>query len=65
MSYDRVTAVARLRDSKDYKKTMDAVEKALTKNISEYKIRGPVEADPEYSLVVDVNKLAVEVTIWR
>lgn len=54
-----------MRDSKDFKKTMDAVDKALTKNLSDYKIRGPVEADPEYALVVDVNKLAVEVRIWR
>jgi U4/U6 small nuclear ribonucleoprotein PRP31 len=61
VNYDRVTSVARLTQSANYKRIIQQVETALARGTDYYKLRGPVEHDPEYKLVVDVNMLAVEI----
>ncbi|VDP22964.1 unnamed protein product [Soboliphyme baturini] len=59
-SYDRITAVARLFQSEQFKEVMKFVEDGITKPC-EQKMCGPVESNPEYRLIVEANNLAVEV----
>ncbi|XP_067121619.1 U4/U6 small nuclear ribonucleoprotein Prp31 [Centruroides vittatus] len=55
-----VRAIAKLRDSEELEKIMKAIE-VRSKNERKDEVIGPVEADPEYQLIVEANNLAVEI----
>lgn len=57
---DSVRQIAKLRDSEQLMKVMKQVEELILKPRLEDVI-GPVEADPEYLLIVEANNLAVEI----
>ena len=57
-----VRSLAQVRDSNELKKVMIEIDKRLeSKNIliSKSSIDGPVEAHPEYKLIVDANNITV------
>lgn len=60
-SYDSVASVARLRDSANFRSIMQRIEESGTDPRDATQMSGPVEADPEYQLIVDANALAVEI----
>lgn len=57
---DSVRQMAKLRDSEQLSKVMNQVEQLILKPRLE-DVVGPVEADPEYQLIVEANNLAVEI----
>jgi U4/U6 small nuclear ribonucleoprotein prp31 len=61
-SNSSVRALAQIRDSSELKKVMIEIDKRLaSKNtlMSKSSIDGPVEAHPEYKLIVDANNITV------
>jgi U4/U6 small nuclear ribonucleoprotein PRP31 len=59
--YDRVTAVARLRHSDRFAQLMQRLRNSVAFDRSTKRLVGPVEADPDYLLIVDLNQLASEI----
>lgn len=57
---DSVKNVAKLRDSKELAYIMTEVEKYAVQPRRK-KVAGPVEADPEYQLIVEANNITVEI----
>lgn len=57
---DSVRSVAKLRDSQKLKDVMQQVQVYATQPRRK-KVAGPVEADPEYQLIVEANNLTVEI----
>uniref|UniRef100_UPI00358EF388 U4/U6 small nuclear ribonucleoprotein Prp31 n=1 Tax=Myxine glutinosa TaxID=7769 RepID=UPI00358EF388 len=57
---DSVRSLAKLRDSRQFANTMKTIEvyMAMPKKTE---VLGPVEADPEYKLIVDSNNMTVEI----
>uniref|UniRef100_A0A7N8WZ50 U4/U6 small nuclear ribonucleoprotein Prp31 n=1 Tax=Mastacembelus armatus TaxID=205130 RepID=A0A7N8WZ50_9TELE len=53
---ESVTSIAKLRNSKQFAEIMDKISGYIGKQLS-----GPVEADPEYRLIVAANNLTVEI----
>ncbi|XP_041364240.1 U4/U6 small nuclear ribonucleoprotein Prp31-like [Gigantopelta aegis] len=58
--YSSVSCVAKLRDSKELAKIMASVRK-YSKQSRRDSVSGPVEADPEYMLIVAANNMTVEI----
>ena len=55
-----VTSVAKLRDSEDLKKIIASIAEYSSKP-KRNAVAGPVEADPEYKVIVDANNMTVEI----
>lgn len=53
--------MAKLRDSEELKKIMFEIEKYSKVSRKSADIIGPVEADPEYQLIVEANNMAVDI----
>lgn len=58
--FESVRQIAKLRDSDQLTRVMKQIE-ALIERPRKDEVIGPVEADPEYQLIVDANNLAVEI----
>uniref|UniRef100_A0A2R5LN05 U4/U6 small nuclear ribonucleoprotein Prp31 n=1 Tax=Ornithodoros turicata TaxID=34597 RepID=A0A2R5LN05_9ACAR len=56
-----IRAIAKLRDSEQLARVMNEIKSRSVAGRKE-EVMGPVEADPEYQLIVEANNLAVEVT---
>lgn len=59
MKFQSVRAIAKLRDSEQLQRVMEEI--AERRNSERKEAIGPVEADPEYLLIVEANNLAVEI----
>lgn len=57
---ESVTSIAKLRNSKQFSEIMDKVGDYVG-NQRNSEVSGPVEADPEYRLIVAANNLTVEI----
>ncbi|KAH7943231.1 hypothetical protein HPB52_006543 [Rhipicephalus sanguineus] len=55
-----VRAIAKLRDSEELGRVMSEIKQKVLQTRKE-EVTGPVEADPEYQLIVEANNLAVEI----
>ncbi|KAL3225168.1 hypothetical protein MRX96_049329 [Rhipicephalus microplus] len=55
-----VRAIAKLRDSEELARVMSEIKQKVLQARKE-EVTGPVEADPEYQLIVEANNLAVEI----
>uniref|UniRef100_A0A224ZB24 U4/U6 small nuclear ribonucleoprotein Prp31 n=1 Tax=Rhipicephalus zambeziensis TaxID=60191 RepID=A0A224ZB24_9ACAR len=55
-----VRAIAKLRDSEELGRVMSEIKQKVHHTRKE-EVTGPVEADPEYQLIVEANNLAVEI----
>nr|CAG4647055.1 EOG090X06EY [Megafenestra aurita] len=53
--------VCKLRNSPQLVSILEEIEKYVGQSRSSEDIQGPVEADPEYQLIVEANNLAVEI----
>ncbi|MGH0155212.1 UNVERIFIED_CONTAM: hypothetical protein FKN15_035024 [Acipenser sinensis] len=58
---ESVTSIAKLRHSKGFSDIMEKVGEYVEKQRKSSEVTGPVEADPEYRLIVDANNLTVEI----
>lgn len=58
--YKSVRAIAKLRDSEELAHVMNAIKEKKEHGRKD-EVAGPVEADPEYRLIVEANNLAVEI----
>ncbi|XP_043943491.1 U4/U6 small nuclear ribonucleoprotein Prp31 [Protopterus annectens] len=58
---DSVKSIAKLRDSKMFADIVRKIEVHIGKPRKAAEVVGPVEADPEYKLIVDANNLTVEI----
>lgn len=56
-----IREIAKLRDSKRLRDIMDQIDDYSTKPRKAEDIIGPVEADPEYQLIVEANNVAVDI----
>ncbi|XP_049780622.1 U4/U6 small nuclear ribonucleoprotein Prp31 [Schistocerca cancellata] len=56
-----VRELAKLRDSEQLKNIMALIDEYSIKMRKSEEITGPVEADPEYQLIVEANNLAVDI----
>lgn len=61
MDVDSVKCIAKLRDSKMFACIVRKIEVHIGKPRKAAEVVGPVEADPEYKLIVDANNLTVEI----
>uniref|UniRef100_A0A3P8WW50 U4/U6 small nuclear ribonucleoprotein Prp31 n=1 Tax=Cynoglossus semilaevis TaxID=244447 RepID=A0A3P8WW50_CYNSE len=58
---ESVTSIAKLRNSKQFSEIMEKISKYSGKLRKNSEVAGPVEADPEYRLIVAANNLTVEI----
>uniref|UniRef100_A0A667XZX9 U4/U6 small nuclear ribonucleoprotein Prp31 n=1 Tax=Myripristis murdjan TaxID=586833 RepID=A0A667XZX9_9TELE len=58
---ESVTSIAKLRNSKQFSEIMDKIAVHVGKQRKNSEVSGPVEADPEYRLIVAANNLTVEI----
>uniref|UniRef100_A0A665VSA0 U4/U6 small nuclear ribonucleoprotein Prp31 n=1 Tax=Echeneis naucrates TaxID=173247 RepID=A0A665VSA0_ECHNA len=58
---DSVTSIAKLRNSKQFSDIIDKISEYIGKQRKNSDVSGPVEADPEYRLIVAANNLTVEI----
>lgn len=56
-----IREIAKLRDSERLRNIMDQIDDYSTKPRKAEDIVGPVEADPEYQLIVEANNVAVDI----
>lgn len=56
-----IREIAKLRDSERLRNIMDQIDDYSTKPHKAEDIVGPVEADPEYQLIVEANNVAVDI----
>lgn len=56
-----VKTIAKLRDSDEFKNTLQQMDHFLENPRSRDTVLGPVEEDPEYRLIVSANNLTVEI----
>ncbi|KDR18987.1 U4/U6 small nuclear ribonucleoprotein Prp31 [Zootermopsis nevadensis] len=56
-----IREIAKLRDSKRLRNIMDQIDDYSAKPRKAEDIVGPVEADPEYQLIVEANNVAVDI----
>ncbi|KAB1275008.1 U4/U6 small nuclear ribonucleoprotein Prp31 [Camelus dromedarius] len=61
LSGDSVKSIAKLWDSKMFAEIMMKIEEYISKQASAAEVMGPVEAAPEYRVIVDANNLTVEI----
>ncbi|XP_062507567.1 U4/U6 small nuclear ribonucleoprotein Prp31-like [Corticium candelabrum] len=57
---DSIRSIAKLSDSQQLKRVLEQID-FYTANPRQEEIHGPVEADPEYQLIVEANNVAVEI----
>ncbi|CAG7656778.1 unnamed protein product, partial [Allacma fusca] len=55
-----VHEICQLRDSDRFKQVVTSLEEYSARQRTGDELSGPVEADPEYQLIVNANSLAVE-----
>uniref|UniRef100_A0A8C5DJL2 U4/U6 small nuclear ribonucleoprotein Prp31 n=1 Tax=Gouania willdenowi TaxID=441366 RepID=A0A8C5DJL2_GOUWI len=58
---ESVTSIAKLRNSKQFSEITEKITLYIGKNRKNSEVSGPVEADPEYRLIVAANNLTVEI----
>uniref|UniRef100_A0A4W6D3H0 U4/U6 small nuclear ribonucleoprotein Prp31 n=1 Tax=Lates calcarifer TaxID=8187 RepID=A0A4W6D3H0_LATCA len=58
---ESVTSIAKLRNSKQFSEIIDKISAYIGKQRKNSEVSGPVEADPEYRLIVAANNLTVEI----
>ncbi|KAL2084897.1 hypothetical protein ACEWY4_020415 [Coilia grayii] len=58
---ESVTSIAKLRHSKPFSEIMEKISEYVGKQRKTSEVSGPVEADPEYRLIVAANNLTVEI----
>uniref|UniRef100_A0A673AV15 U4/U6 small nuclear ribonucleoprotein Prp31 n=1 Tax=Sphaeramia orbicularis TaxID=375764 RepID=A0A673AV15_9TELE len=58
---ESVASIAKLRNSKQFSEIMDKISVYIGKQRKNSEVSGPVEADPEYRLIVAANNLTVEI----
>uniref|UniRef100_I3JHF2 U4/U6 small nuclear ribonucleoprotein Prp31 n=2 Tax=Oreochromis TaxID=8139 RepID=I3JHF2_ORENI len=58
---ESVASIAKLRNSKQFSEIMDKISEYIGKQRKNSEVSGPVEADPEYRLIVAANNLTVEI----
>nr|XP_006643230.1 PREDICTED: U4/U6 small nuclear ribonucleoprotein Prp31 [Lepisosteus oculatus] len=58
---ESVTSIAKLRHSKSFAEIMEKISQYIGNQRKTSEVSGPVEADPEYRLIVDANNLTVEI----
>ncbi|XP_023254476.1 U4/U6 small nuclear ribonucleoprotein Prp31 [Seriola lalandi dorsalis] len=58
---ESVTSIAKLRNSKQFSEIIDKISDYIGKQRKNSEVSGPVEADPEYRLIVAANNLTVEI----
>uniref|UniRef100_A0A8K9Y3L6 U4/U6 small nuclear ribonucleoprotein Prp31 n=1 Tax=Oncorhynchus mykiss TaxID=8022 RepID=A0A8K9Y3L6_ONCMY len=58
---ESVSSIAKLRNSKQFSEIMDKIAIYVEKQRKNSEVSGPVEADPEYKLIVAANNLTVEI----
>ncbi|XP_067250588.1 U4/U6 small nuclear ribonucleoprotein Prp31 [Chanodichthys erythropterus] len=58
---ESVTSIAKLRHSKPFSEIMDKIGLYVGNQRKNSEVSGPVEADPEYRLIVAANNLTVEI----
>uniref|UniRef100_A0A671XIU4 U4/U6 small nuclear ribonucleoprotein Prp31 n=1 Tax=Sparus aurata TaxID=8175 RepID=A0A671XIU4_SPAAU len=58
---ESVASIAKLRNSKQFSEIMDKISAYSGKQRKNSEVSGPVEADPEYRLIVAANNLTVEI----
>ncbi|XP_007550049.1 U4/U6 small nuclear ribonucleoprotein Prp31 isoform X1 [Poecilia formosa] len=58
---ESVASIAKLRNSKQFSDIMEKISEYIGKQRKNSDVSGPVEADPEYRLIVAANNLTVEV----
>ncbi|KAL0985183.1 hypothetical protein UPYG_G00153840 [Umbra pygmaea] len=58
---ESVASIAKLRNSKQFSEIMDKIAIYVEKQRKNSEVSGPVEADPEYRLIVAANNLTVEI----
>lgn len=56
-----VKTIAKLRDSEEFRNTLQQMDHFLENPRSRDTVLGPVEEDPEYKLIVSANNLTVEI----
>ncbi|XP_067402555.1 U4/U6 small nuclear ribonucleoprotein Prp31 isoform X1 [Emydura macquarii macquarii] len=61
LSVDSVKSIAKLWDSKMFAEIMLKIEEYISKQSKATEVMGPVEAAPEYRVIVDANNLTVEI----
>ncbi|EHH59884.1 hypothetical protein EGM_10103 [Macaca fascicularis] len=61
LSGDSVKTIAKLWDSKMFAEIMMKIEEYISKQAKASEVMGPVEAAPEYRVIVDANNLTVEI----
>ncbi|KAG8520539.1 U4/U6 small nuclear ribonucleoprotein Prp31 [Galemys pyrenaicus] len=61
LSGDSVKSIAKLWDSKMFAEIMMKIEDYISKQAKASEVMGPVEAAPEYRVIVDANNLTVEI----
>ncbi|XP_026517311.1 U4/U6 small nuclear ribonucleoprotein Prp31-like, partial [Terrapene carolina triunguis] len=61
LSVDSVKSIAKLWDSKMFAEIMVKIEEYISKQSKATEVMGPVEAAPEYRVIVDANNLTVEI----
>nr|BAC25109.1 unnamed protein product [Mus musculus] len=61
LSGDSVKSIAKLWDSKMFAEIMMKIEEYISKQANVSEVMGPVEAAPEYRVIVDANNLTVEI----
>ncbi|XP_032468657.1 U4/U6 small nuclear ribonucleoprotein Prp31 isoform X1 [Phocoena sinus] len=61
LSGDSVKSIAKLWDSKMFAEIMLKIEEYISKQAKASEVMGPVEAAPEYRVIVDANNLTVEI----
>ncbi|XP_013889160.1 U4/U6 small nuclear ribonucleoprotein Prp31, partial [Austrofundulus limnaeus] len=54
---ESVASIAKLRNSKQFSEIMDKISEYIGKQRKNSDVSGPVEADPEYRLIVAANNL--------
>ncbi|XP_039597520.1 U4/U6 small nuclear ribonucleoprotein Prp31 [Polypterus senegalus] len=60
-SAESVTSIAKLRHSKGFADIIEKISEHVGNQRKNSDVLGPVEADPEYRLIVDANNLTVEI----
>lgn len=61
LSGDSVKSIAKLWDSKMFAEILLKIEEYISKQADAAEVMGPVEAAPEYPVIVDANNLTVEI----
>ncbi|CAG0879549.1 unnamed protein product [Cyprideis torosa] len=61
LKVDNVHEVAKLRDSEHYEAVIEAVDECLAQGPKTGSVTGPLEADPEYQLMVEANNVSADI----